>query len=412
MNIIVKSSLILAASTLLWGCEQPPQNTSESSTAEAPPAETASVQAQSAPAQLPETISVSGGQARGMRIGDDQAILTFKGIPYAAPPIGEQRWAPPQPVAAWEGVKDTQKFSPDCLQAPSVEGFYSPAETEQSEDCLYLNVWTGAKTADENRPVMVWIHGGAFIQGSGSNSRYDGEQFARSGVVLVTINYRLGLTGFFAHPALTAASPNKASGNYGLLDQIAALQWIKENIKAFGGDPNNVTIFGESAGSISVCYMVTTPLAKGLFHKAIGQSGGCFARHASLTSAEGVIVDTGLANQMNESGHAIGLRLAETLGVSGEEPAALEALRAMDAKEMVRKLHEAKVMAPWRSIFVDGYVYPDQMRTLYTSGQCSQVDSIVGSTSEEGSTLWMTLPEMDFAAWQESVTQTKGRHAE
>ncbi len=393
MNTHARLALTLCVSLCLWGCPSTEERAASVTPMAQPP--------------LTPTIETMNGEIRGAYTDEDQAILTFKGIPYAAPPVGAKRWTPPQPAPSWQGVKEAGAYSPWCPQAIVDVGFYNAEETQQSEDCLYLNVWTGAKAANEARPVMVWIHGGAFILGSGSQG-YDGEQFARSGVVLVTINYRLGLAGFLAHPALTAESPNKASGNYGLMDQIAALQWVKDNIRAFGGDPDNVTIFGESAGSMSVCYMMTTPLARGLFHKAIGESGGCFARHASLTSAEGVVADTALDGEIRGSGHAIGLQLAETLGVVGEDATALEKLRGMDLKAMTRTLSEAKVSAPWRSIFVDGYVYPDQMRTLYTSGQGSQVDSIVGSNS----TLFMDAPEIPYEQWQSELRQQRGEHAE
>src|SRR5262245_10670986 len=220
-----------------------------------------------------DAVKVEGGSISGT---EADGVRSFKGVPFAAPPVGDLRWKPPQPVIAWQGVRECNDFGTDCPQAPYPQGslFYSQPR-KQSEDCLYLNVWTAAK-AGEKRPVMVWIHGGALTRGSGATRTYDGTNFAKKGVVLVTINYRLGPLGYLAHPELTAESPRHASGNYGVLDQIAALKWVQKNIAAFGGDPGRVTIFGESAGSWSVNVLVATPLAKGLFHRAIGESGGQF----------------------------------------------------------------------------------------------------------------------------------------
>ena len=209
------------------------------------------------------------------------------GVPFAAPPVGDLRWKAPQPVAAWEGVRACVTPPASAIQAPPKpfmcwsKEFMAP-ESPLREDCLYLNVWTTAKTAQDKMPVMVWIHGGAFTGGSGTVPLYDGEAMSRKGVVFVTINYRLGILGFLAHPELSAESELKTSGNYGILDQIAALKWVKENIAAFGGDPNNVTIDGQSAGAFSVNMLVVSRLAKGLFQKAIAQSGGMFGRQLSL----------------------------------------------------------------------------------------------------------------------------------
>src|SRR5215470_6504541 len=230
-----------------------------------------------------DTVRVEGGLISGSVV---DGVRSYKGIPFAAPPVGELRWKAPQPVAAWEGVRECNDFGPDCPQAPYPQSsIYYSAPRKQSEDCLYLNVWTAAK-AGEKRPVMVWIHGGALTRGSGATRAYDGTALAKKGVVLVTINYRLGPFGYLAHPELTAESSNHSSGNYGALDQIAALKWVQKNIAAFGGDPGRVTIFGESAGSWSVNVLVASPLARGLFHRAIGESGAQFARNARLGEAE------------------------------------------------------------------------------------------------------------------------------
>jgi para-nitrobenzyl esterase len=223
-------------------------------------------------------IKTANGILRGIA---EENVVVFKGIPFAVPPVGELRWRPPQPVKNWEGEFDASKFGANCAQA----GFRSVAGTiaeGSSEDCLCLNIWKPINTSRKSKlPVMVWIHGGGFTGGSGSSPQNFGHEFAKNGVILVNINYRLGRLGFFAHPALSATFPNEYKGNYGLMDQIEGLRWIQKNIIEFGGDPNNVTIFGFSAGGVSVHSLVTIPSASGLFHKVISQSGG--GRNGVLT---------------------------------------------------------------------------------------------------------------------------------
>lgn len=240
------------------------------------------------------SVPTKSGLVSGLTTNDNK-VKIFMGIPFAASPVGELRWKDPQPVVPWKGIRECIDPPASAMQA-TPKPFYCwsseflAPESPLSEDCLYLNVWTAAKTNHEKRPVMVWIHGGAFTGGSGTVPLYNGEGMARKGIVFITINYRLGIFGFFAHPELSAESELKVSGNYGLLDQIAALRWVKNNIEAFGGDPNNVTIAGQSAGAYSVNMLVISPMAKGLFHKAIAQSGGLFARQKfagqSLQAAE------------------------------------------------------------------------------------------------------------------------------
>jgi para-nitrobenzyl esterase len=221
--------------------------------------------------------TIASGPIEGL-VTDDDVVRVFMGIPFAAPPVGDLRWKAPQPVEPWENIRKCATPPASAMQAHPrpllcyTSEFLIPAEPV-SEDCLYLNVWTAAKNPDEKRPVIVWIHGGAFVGGSGTIPLYDGEAMARKGVVFVTVNYRLGIFGFLAGSELTAESPLHTSGNYGILDQIAALEWIKENIAAFGGDADNVTIAGQSAGAISVCALIASPLAKNLFHQAIAESG-------------------------------------------------------------------------------------------------------------------------------------------
>nr|HRC89949.1 carboxylesterase family protein [Bacteroidales bacterium] len=211
-------------------------------------------------------VKVENGIIQGI-VADD--LIIFKGVPFAEPPVGDLRWKAPQLVKNWEGIKQATQFAP----APMQVGNPVPGK---SEDCLYLNIWTPAKSTKEKLPVMVWIYGGGFSFGSTSDPVHNGEHLARKGVVVVSIAYRVGQLGFLAHPELSAENPNRVSGNYGLLDQIAGLQWVQRNISAFGGDPANVTIFGESAGAISVSMLCASPLAKGLFRRAISQSGGSF----------------------------------------------------------------------------------------------------------------------------------------
>src|SRR6185437_41760 len=222
----------------------------------------------------PAPVRTESGLVQGVT---EPALTVYRGIPFAAPPVGDLRWRPPQPAKPWDGVRDATKFAPDPYQGDG--------KGHVSEDCLYLNVWSPAKSADERLPVLVWIYGGGCAGGHTSGPGENGEYLARKGVVLVSINYRVGPLGFLALPELSAESPHHVSGNYGLLDQIAGLRWIQNNIAAFGGDSNRVTIFGESAGGISVSMLCASPLAKGLFHGAISESGGSFgpAGHTNYT---------------------------------------------------------------------------------------------------------------------------------
>lgn len=296
-------------------------------------------------------------------------VAVFKGIPYAAPPVGQARWKPPQAAAGWAGERMADEFGPDCMQQPYAEGsfFYRPARVS-SEDCLYLNVWsTGEDTAA--KPVMVWFHGGALTRGSGAIDTYDGTELALKDVVLVTVNYRLGVFGYFAHPELIAESEHFSAGNYGILDQIQSLRWVQENIAAFGGDPSNVTIFGESAGAWSVHFLTASPLADGLFHKAIAQSGARLDTRVELdrqTSA-------------GASASAAGARFAQTIGAPD-----LASLRAMPARQLL----DAAADNSFRTDgIVDGWVLTEQPFTRFSEGRQARVPILVGFNSEEGTTL-------------------------
>ncbi|HUP61117.1 MAG TPA: carboxylesterase family protein, partial [Thermoanaerobaculia bacterium] len=331
----------------------------------------------------------------------DGAAHVYRGIPYAAPPVGELRFAPPRPVAAWEGVLETKELSPACLQVKRPPGsFYGPGADEIDEDCLYLNVWTAAADASERRPVMVWIHGGGLRNGHGGVATYDGEALARRGVVLVSINYRLGPLGFLAHPALSAASERGISGNYGLLDQIAALEWVRDNIAAFGGDPARVTIFGESAGSLSVSYLQASPLAAGLFHRAIGESGSALRATPYLDrdSAQG------------ESGHAAGVRYAAALLGEGAE-ATVEALRAAPSERLLTAYRVEGVSFPSRC-YVDGHFLPDTAWNIFHAGGQNDVPVIVGWNADEGPSLTGDGGPHSLDEYRAFVAETYGEDAQ
>jgi len=309
-----------------------------------------------------EPVRTDSGLVQGVR-GGDSSIRVFRGIPYAAPPVGELRWREPRPVSPWEGVRSADRFGPRPMQAR----IYSDMifrDDGPSEDCLYLNVWTPAKSPSERLPVMVWIYGGGLKAGSTSEPRQDGENLARRGVVLVSMNYRLGVFGYLAHPELSRESGRNASGNYGFMDQMAALRWVQRNIAAFGGDPGNVTIFGESAGSFSVSLLVVTPLARGLFHKAIGESG----------SLLGSALVPGKTPSLAEA-ELQGEKLAAELGAKS-----LEALRAVPAADLLKAQDDDSIKV---EATVDGYVLPKDPAVIYAEGAESRVPLIAGWTADE-----------------------------
>ncbi len=316
---------------------------------------------------LPQPVKTQNGLVSGT-ICEDGNVLVFKGIPYAAPPISKLRWREPQPPVPWEGVLMADTFCASCIQTlarsrpPWTEEFMS--QDTISEDCLCLNIWTPAGTPADKLPVLVFIHGGGFNEGSGSVTVYNGEELAKKGIIMVTINYRLGLMGFFTHPELTAESPNNASGNYGLLDQVAALQWIKNNIEAFGGDPECVTISGQSAGAISVHMLIASPLAKGLFHRAISQSGSFFSWSVKPTP-------------LDEAEKA-GSEFAESKGVNS-----LAELRAMPVEELTAVKPGER---PRRfGMVIDGWFLEDEPLAVLTGGKQNDVPIITGLNADEGS---------------------------
>jgi para-nitrobenzyl esterase len=340
-----------------------------------------------------DAIRIEGGSISGVTAN---GVRSYKGIPFAAPPVGDLRWKAPRPVIAWQGVRKGDEYGPDCPQAPYPAGsmYYSPPR-KQSEDCLYLNVWTAAK-AGEKRPVMVWIHGGALTRGSGATRAYDGTALAKKGVVLVTINYRLGPLGYLAHPELTAESPQRSSGNYGALDQIAALKWVQKNIGAFGGDPGRVTVFGESAGSWSVNTLVASPLAKGLFHRAIGESGGVFGPGTSLKEGR----------EGRPSAEKIGAAFAKAAGADS-----IKALRALPAEKIIEVFNNDPEGRKFRSQpNVDGWLLPDEIRTVFAQGKQNDVPVIVGSNANEMTTL--TAPAILPKAMEEYRKRIESQYAE
>lgn len=233
-------------------------------------------------ASAADRVKTASGILEGT-VNADSSVRIFRGVPFAAPPVGDLRWQPPQPVKHWSGGRKAVDFGPRCMQA-RVFGDIVFRSKEMSEDCLNLTIWTPARSKNERLPVYLWFYGGGFAAGANDEARYDGESFAKHGIVVVNANYRLGIFGFFAHPELTKESPHKASGNYGLLDQVAALEWVRQNIAAFGGDPQKVTIGGESAGSLSVSALMASPLSRSLFQQAIGESGAFSARWAGTVN--------------------------------------------------------------------------------------------------------------------------------
>lgn len=307
----------------------------------------------------------------------EAGVMSFKGIPYAAPPVGALRWRPPQEPTAWTGVRSAGSYGHDCMQKPyKGDAAPSPVGTEPSEDCLVLNVWRPDEVTPKKLPVMVWIYGGGFVNGSSAAPVYDGSKFAKQGVVLVSFNYRLGRFGFFGHPALSKENPTGPLGNYAFMDQIEALKWVKRNIEAFGGDANNVTIFGESAGGWSVNTLMTSPLAKGLFHKAIAQSGG--GRNGIVPGRR--LRETG-PNGL-PSAEQVGVTFANSLGVAGEDASALAALRALPADKIVAGLNLMNVFDPtFASAMIDGQIVVDEPGNIFRSGQANKVPYMVGATN-------------------------------
>lgn len=315
-------------------------------------------------------IAAPAGTLQGQREDD---VNIFRAIPYALPPTGDRRWRPPARMPDWEGVRQASEPGPACMQPPRQPGLYETALPVMSEDCLILDVTAPANA--RNAPVMVWIHGGTLIWGSSQSKKYAGGEFAKRGVVLVSINYRLGALGYLAHPGLSAESEDGVSGNYGLLDQIAALEWVERNISAFGGDPDNVTVFGESAGALSVEYLLASPRARGLFDKAIVQSGYIYT-----------MPELREAKYEEQSAEAIGVALGEALGAPD-----VDALRSLDATTLANEPLAAGY-APYGTI--DGVILKRQLVDTFDRGEQALVPLMAGYTSGEVRSLRGLLPPL------------------
>lgn len=346
-----------------------------------------------------EVINLDSGKARGTLV---DGIWSYLGIPYAAPPIGDLRWREPQPVKPWEGIRDCNEFGLACPQPKTI--LYDMGQT--SEDCLYLNVWSPAKSPNDKLPVMVWIHGGGFTTGSGSLDMYNGTNLAKQNVIVVTINYRLGPFGFLSHPLLRQESQHGASGNYGLLDQIAALKWVQQNIKALGGNPDCVTIFGESAGGISVCDLMVSPLADGLFQRAISESGSF--SDAYPVGGRGTV----------ENADKTGQELAANLGCDKAKDV-LAVMRQKTTDEVFKAAFadydptEAGGSTKFWPI-VDGWVIPDNPWSPFTAEKQKKVPLLIGTNANEGSLFVVTDPKtskMSQQDYAELLQTVYGDHA-
>ena len=343
-------------------------------------------------ATVADPVRLDTGMVSGIA-GKDPSVRVFKGIPFAAPPVGDLRWRAPQPVAKWDGVRTADQFSPTCTAGgggfgggrgqgkgggkgggDKAKAAPAPAGPAPSEDCLYLNVWTSAKSANDRLPVIVWNYGGGFTGGSGSEPRYDGEALAKKGAVVVTYNYRLGIFGFLAHPDLTAESGHNASGNYAMMDLLATLRWVQKNVAAFGGDPERVTIAGESAGAMLVSAMVGSPEGKGLFQRAIAQSGAWMGLGAGKMRTR---------------------EQAEAAGKTAAGAHSLAELRAMSTQEISQNVRGVQA-----GIIVDGWMVPEDESITYGKGKQNDVDVLIGSNRDEGTF---------FGAGNTTAEQSKNR---
>jgi para-nitrobenzyl esterase len=343
-------------------------------------------------AATPTQVRIDSGSIEG---AVNDGVLSFKGIPFAAPPLGNLRWRPPQPVQTWEGVREAKEYGHDCMQKP-FPGDAAPLGNEPGEDCLTLNVWRPAGKV-KKLPVMVWIYGGGFVNGGSSPAVYSGAQFAKQNVAFVSFNYRLGRFGFFGFPALTQEFPDELKGNYGYMDQLAALQWVQRNIAAFGGDPNNVTVFGESAGGGSVHMLLTSPLAQGLFHKAIVQSGG--GRGSLMGERRLAESKPGLP-----SAEEIGVNFARKHGIEGTSAEALAQLRALPAEQIVDGMNMAALFAPAKVPLYGGPIIDDRIvvaapETIYRNGGQAKVPIITGANSADIGLGFFPTKDALFAAF-------------
>jgi para-nitrobenzyl esterase len=329
-------------------------------------------------------VTIDAGVLEGTQLLRGVSGIAFLGIPYAAPPVAELRWKPPRLPVKWQGPRAAKQFAPSCPQFPSSwwPEMIGRKQFETSEDCLYLNVWTPSLSPPRAAPVIVWIHGGGNVEGS-SQIPPLASALVSKGVVYVSIEYRLGVFGFFAHPALTAESDNHSSGNYGLLDQIAALDWVRNNIRAFGGDPARVTILGQSSGAEDVCHLLASPLATGLFHRAILESGVCMdSLYSAISAPQGYFGNHG-------PGEALGRRLATALGVSNDSEV-LEKLRGVSAERLLAASRELE--ASDFGVIVDGWVVPSQPVVTFAMHRQTRIPVLVGSTADETTVFGKSSP--------------------
>lgn len=335
-------------------------------------------------------VGTASGSIEGAYSSDESDVLAFRGVPYAAPPVGDLRFRPPAGPLPWEGVRTAHDIGAPCWQAvgPVSESVFSRGQLDISEDCLYLNVFAPVTSVEGGAPVLVWYHGGGNTAGHGGAEIFDGSALAKKGAVVVTANYRLGVFGFLAHPALTEESEHSSSGNYGLLDQIAALQWVQENIAAFGGDPGRVTIFGQSAGSRDVCLLMASPLAENLFHRVIGHSGGCFSEPPTL-----------------EESHTAGLARASRVSIEGEGGQAAAALRAMGPADLYSGMRGGG------GPIVDGWVVPRAPWEIFLAGEHNQVPVIAGAMANERKSLGANTPERPRDVLEGRIRNTWGEQA-
>ncbi len=370
-----------------FACDSSSQETEvEESTAPAAKAEVSEA------APLTTTVEITGGTIEGV---EQDGILTYKGIPFAAPPVGDLRWKPPAPVAPWSGVRKADAFCHACMQAPGAMGNTAPV----SEDCLYLNVWTPAKKVNEKLPVIYWVRGGGYVGGSTSTPMYDGTGLAKKGVVMVSVAYRLGPFGFLAHPELSRESGN-GSGTYGMQDMIAGLKWVKDNIGRFGGNPSNVTIFGHSAGGAAISILAASPASKGLFHRAICMSGGSFTP-IQTTNQSGI----GLGMPCLKLAESNGEQFLKELGVAD-----IKAARDLSAEDIQKAIPGGMGGMRFRPV-ADGYVISNDLYLLYESGSFNDTPVLLGHTSDETASFGMNqniTPE----AFEMQIKSQYGSHAD